>query len=85
LYNLLIGICFIIGGASGQYALRGTNSTIGLMVFGALLCVWGIYQMSSAKSAPTGGTRSTRRTGTSRTGNPRGTGRAPAGRNRQRR
>ncbi|GMV81817.1 MAG: hypothetical protein AMXMBFR7_30010 [Planctomycetota bacterium] len=53
MWNILIGVFFIIGGLSGTYAIRGTNSTIGLAVLGAVLVVWGIIQVSSSgKSTP---------------------------------
>lgn len=45
MYNIIIGVLFIIGGLSGKYALKGTDSTIGLAVVGAGLVVWGIYQL----------------------------------------
>ena len=47
MWNIVIGVIFILGGLSGTMALRGTQSTIGLAVFGAILVVWGIIQMSS--------------------------------------
>jgi len=45
MYNIIIGVLFILGGLSGKYALKGTDSTIGLAVVGAGLVVWGIYQL----------------------------------------
>jgi len=45
MYNIIIGVLFILGGLSGKYALKGTDSTIGLAVLGAGLVVWGIYQL----------------------------------------
>ncbi|MCX7772528.1 MAG: PH domain-containing protein [Clostridia bacterium] len=41
--NIIIGIVFIIGGASGKLVLRGTDSSGALMVVGALLLIWGLY------------------------------------------
>ncbi len=51
MWNILIGVFFIIGGLSGTHAIRGTNSTIGLAVLGAVLVVWGIIQVSSSGKA----------------------------------
>jgi len=47
MYNILIGIIFIIGGASGQLVLRGTNSSDALIFVGIGLVIWGIIQLSS--------------------------------------
>jgi hypothetical protein len=43
--NILFGIAFIIGGASGSCVLRGTNSSGALIVIGVGLCIWGIIQV----------------------------------------
>lgn len=51
MWNIIIGAIFIIGGISGKLALRGTNSTIGIAVFGAVLLVWGLIQVSGARSS----------------------------------
>ena len=48
---LLIGIIFIIGGASGEMALRGTGSGLALAVVGVGLCIWGGIQMKNASSS----------------------------------
>jgi hypothetical protein len=47
--NIIVGALFIIGGASGEYALKGTNSPIALMVLGVVLIAFGGYQLSSGK------------------------------------
>ncbi len=47
--NIIVGVLFIIGGASGQYAMKGTNSPIALIVLGVALLAFGGYQLSSAK------------------------------------
>ena len=53
MWNIVIGVLFIIGGLSGEMAVRGTDSTIGLAVIGAVLLLWGIYQMVSTPAEPT--------------------------------
>lgn len=50
MWNILIGIIFIIGGLSGGLALRGTNSGGALAVVGALLLLWGIIQVARSRS-----------------------------------
>jgi hypothetical protein len=50
MWNILIGILFIIGGLSGQFALRGTDSSGGLAVVGVLLLIWGIFQVVRRRS-----------------------------------
>ncbi len=45
--RIIFGVLFIIGGASGQLALRGTNSSIALVVVGVIFVVIGIVQLSS--------------------------------------
>lgn len=46
--NIIIGAVFIIGGATGQLALRGTNSSTGIMVVGGILVVVGLFRLKSA-------------------------------------
>jgi len=48
--NILIGIAFIIGGASGSCVLRGTNSSGALIVVGIGLCIWGFIQVVRKKN-----------------------------------
>jgi len=43
MWNIIIGLVLIIGGATGQLLLRGTNSSIALVVLGVALLAWGIY------------------------------------------
>lgn len=43
-WNIIIGIVFIIGGLSGQLALIGTNSGLALAGVGAVILVMGIVQ-----------------------------------------
>ncbi|HOX06171.1 MAG TPA: hypothetical protein PK280_07200 [Planctomycetota bacterium] len=59
MWNLIIGIVFIIGGLSGSLALRGTGSSLALAGLGLILCLWGGYQMISARSANKAGARRT--------------------------
>jgi hypothetical protein len=46
MWNILIGIFFIVGGLSGGMALRGTNSSGGLAVIGVLILLYGIFQVA---------------------------------------
>ncbi|MGD1046841.1 MAG: hypothetical protein ABR936_16155 [Bacteroidota bacterium] len=43
--KIIIGILFIIGGFSGNFVLRGTNSGEALGVIGIGLLVWGFIQL----------------------------------------
>lgn len=52
MWNIVIGAVMIIGGRSGQLALRGTNSGGALAVLGAVLVVWGIIQVVSNQNRP---------------------------------
>lgn len=45
--RIIFGALFIIGGASGQLVLRGTNSSIALVIVGIILVIIGIVQMTS--------------------------------------
>lgn len=51
MWNIILGIIFIIGGASGKLVLIGTDSSTALMVIGAGLCLWGIFQLVKARQA----------------------------------
>ena len=44
MWNIIIGIVFIVGGLSGQLQLRGTNSGPALACLGGAFLVWGIVQ-----------------------------------------
>jgi len=46
MWNIVIGLIFIIGGLSGKLALLGTNSGGALAAVGAALLVWGIVQVA---------------------------------------
>ena len=45
MWNIIIGLIFLIGGLSGKLALIGTNSGMALAAVGGGLIVWGILQM----------------------------------------
>ncbi len=51
MWNIVIGIVFIVGGLSGKLALIGTDSGPALAIVGAGLLAWGIVQMVRAKKA----------------------------------
>ena len=51
MWNIVIGIVFVVGGLSGQLALRGTNSSTAIAVVGGGLIVWGIVQMVNRNRA----------------------------------
>ena len=44
--NIIIGIVFIIGGLTGNMALRGTQSGGAIAAVGAFLVLLGIFRMS---------------------------------------
>ena len=50
MWNIVWGLLMIGGGASGQLALRGTNSSGALIAVGGILIAVGIFQMARAKS-----------------------------------
>ncbi len=45
IFNILLGLGCIVGGASGRIALFGTNSGTALMVAGMVAVGLGIYQV----------------------------------------
>ncbi len=49
MWNIIIGIVFVIGGLTGNLALRGTNSGEAIAAVGAGLVVWGIVQVMKAR------------------------------------
>ena len=51
MWNIIIGIVFIVGGLSGKLALIGTNSGEALAALGAGLLIWGVVQLVRAKKA----------------------------------
>lgn len=50
MWNIIFGLVGIVGGASGQLALRGTNSSGALIAVGAVMLVIGIVQVVKARS-----------------------------------
>ena len=46
MWNIIIGLVMIIGGASGKLALRGTQSSGALVIIGVLLLGWGVFSMA---------------------------------------
>ena len=49
MWNIIIGILFIIGGASGDYVLAGTDSSGALIAVGIGLIIWGCIQLGNKK------------------------------------
>jgi predicted phage tail protein len=49
MWNIIIGAVFVVGGLSGQFCLRGTDSGGALAVIGAGLIGWGVFQMFRAR------------------------------------
>ena len=50
MWNIIIGLVMIIGGASGKLALRGTNSTAALIAIGVALLGWGVFQVVRSRN-----------------------------------
>ena len=50
MWNLVLGLIFIVGGASGQLALIGTNSSGALVVVGIAMAAYGGYQLVGART-----------------------------------
>jgi hypothetical protein len=48
IFNIIIGVVFIIGGLSGGVILKGTQSGEALAVVGGLLILVGVFRMSRA-------------------------------------
>ena len=46
MWNIVLGLVFIVGGLSGKLALLGTGSPIALAVVGLAMMGYGIYQVS---------------------------------------
>jgi len=49
MFNIIIGIIFVVGGLSGKLALIGTSSSAAIVAVGAGLVVWGIYQVLQSR------------------------------------
>ena len=43
--NIIIGIVFIGGGLSGEFVLKGTQSSGGIIFVGAILVIWGFMSL----------------------------------------
>ena len=50
MWNLIIGLVMVIGGASGKLVFRGTNSSAALVVVGAILLLWGVFSIWRSRS-----------------------------------
>lgn len=50
MWNIVIGVVFIVGGLSGNLALRGTQSGELLAALGGVLVIWGGVQMFRARN-----------------------------------
>lgn len=50
MWNIIIGIVFIVGGLSGNLSLRGTQSGEALAVLGGVLVIWGGVQIIRKRS-----------------------------------
>lgn len=50
MWNIIIGLVFLVGGVSGKLVIRGTESSTAAAVVGGGLIVWGIIQMVRARS-----------------------------------
>jgi len=48
--NIVIGAVLVIGGLSGQFVLRGTDSGPLLALVGGALALFGVYQLARARS-----------------------------------
>lgn len=49
MWNIIIGIIFVIGGLTGNLALRGTESSGAIAAVGAGLVIWGIVQVAKSR------------------------------------
>ena len=50
MWNIIIGLVFLVGGLSGYIGVRGINSALAGPILGCLLIAWGIYQMVRSRS-----------------------------------
>ena len=51
MWNIILGILFIIGGLSGKVVLIGTRSSGALVVVGVILLIWGIVQLKNKRGS----------------------------------
>lgn len=52
--KIIIGVVFVIGGITGTMVLRGTNSSVALVLVGIGLIVWGAVQRRPGSSKGSG-------------------------------
>ena len=46
MWNIIIGLVMIVGGATGTLSLKGTGSSGALTALGVVLLIWGGVQMA---------------------------------------
>ena len=51
-WNVIIGVVTILAGASGRFTLLFTNSSVALIVIGAVITALGAYQFVRARKQP---------------------------------
>jgi hypothetical protein len=51
MWNIVIGVIFIVGGLSGRLALIGTGSSGAIVVVGVGLVGWGVVQLTRRTAA----------------------------------
>jgi hypothetical protein len=51
MWNIIIGLIMIIGGATGKLALIGTQSSGALVAVGVVLLGWGVFSLVRNKNA----------------------------------
>ena len=51
MWNIIIGLVMIIGGATGKLALIGTQSSGALVAVGVALLGWGIFSLVRNKNS----------------------------------
>lgn len=51
MWNIIIGLVMIIGGATGKLALRGTSSSGALVALGVGLLAWGVFQLARNRNS----------------------------------
>lgn len=47
MFNIILGIIFIIGGLSGKLVLIGTQSGAALAVVGVVMVLWGVFRLKN--------------------------------------
>ncbi len=51
IFNIIVGIVFVIGGMSGELVMKGTESGVALAILGLFLIGLGAYRLMAAKPA----------------------------------